>query len=63
MKWRSMAVEDHRLFPKWKVRLEELLAAKAALDDTGSTSHGASQQAVARYDAALYAYDKIPEEI
>lgn len=53
MKWPSMAVEDHRLFPKWK----------AALDDIGSTSQGASQQAVASYDAALYAYDKISEEI
>jgi hypothetical protein len=59
----SMAVEDHPLFPKWKARLEELLAAKTALDALDGASHGASRQAVARYDAALYAYNKISEEI
>jgi len=58
-----MAVEDHPLWPKWKARLEELLAAKAALDAVEGASSGTAQQAVARYNGALYAYTKISEEI
>jgi hypothetical protein len=58
-----VAVEDHPLWPKWKARLEELLAAKAALDAAEGVSSGTAQQAVARYNAALYAYNKISEEI
>ncbi len=58
-----MAVEDHLLWPKWKARLEELLAAKAAMDALEGTSSGAAREAVARYNAALYAYSKISEEI
>jgi hypothetical protein len=46
-----LAVEDHPLWPKWKARLEEFAGC------------GTAQQAVARYNAALDAYNKISEEI
>ena len=58
-----VAVEDHLLWAKWKARLEELLAAKAALDAAEGASSGTARQVVARYNAALYAYNKISEEI
>ena len=58
-----VAVEDQPLWPKWKPRLEELLAAKAALDAAEAASSGTARQVVARHNAALYAYNKISEEI
>jgi len=54
-----VAVEDHPLWPKWKARLEELLAAKAAVDAAEGASSGTARQLVARHNAALCAYNKI----
>lgn len=50
-----MAVEEHRLFPVWKKRLEELIDAKDAL-----RKGNASQVDV---DKAQAEYDKIADEI
>ena len=60
-----MAVEDHPLWPKWKARLEELIAAREDMirSADGKLDASRARAAADRYDAALYAYTKISEEI
>jgi hypothetical protein len=58
-----MAVEDHPLWPKWKARLEELIAAKEDMIRSADGNQVAARAAVDGYNAALSADTKISEEI
>jgi hypothetical protein len=63
MKRSNLTVEDHPLWPKWKACLEKVIAAKEAMVSSATGKQDVARAAVDRYNAALFAYTKISEEI